>query len=237
MQITRCKDYQEMSSLAASLVLNEIEQRPELLLCAATGSSPEGLYRELALKAESDRKFFEQLRILKLDEWGGIPEMHPVSCEYFLQNKLLKPLNISPDRYISFLSDPDDPKEECRRISNLLERKGPVDICILGLGANGHLALNEPALQLQAKAHVASLSEISLQHDMIASMETKPGYGLTLGMEEVLASRKIIMLVTGREKKAIAEKFFEGRVSSKLPASYLWQHSHVECLVEPSVLV
>jgi galactosamine-6-phosphate isomerase len=236
MQITYCDNYQEMSRKAASLVLEELETRPELLLCAATGGSPDGLYQELATNADSDRKFFEQLRILKLDEWGGIPEMHPVTCEYFLQNKLLKPLHISPDRYISFHSNPDDQEEECKRISTQLKKEGPIDICILGLGANGHLALNEPAAHLEPQAHVARLSEKSLQHAMIASMEIKPGYGLTLGMEEILSSRKIIMLVSGNGKKDIAEKFLEGKVSSELPASHLWQHPNVECLVEKAVL-
>jgi len=236
MQITRSKDYQEMSSLAASLVKDELEKKPDLLLCAATGGSPEGLYRELAMKAKAKPEIFKQLRIIKLDEWGGVPEMHPVTCEYFLQNKLLKPLHISPERYISFHSYPDNPKEECLRISTRLKREGPIDICILGLGANGHLALNEPASKLEAKAHVAKLSEKSLKHAMIASMEIKPGYGLTLGMEEILSSRKIIMLVSGSGKKEIAEKFLEGKVSNDLPASHLWQHPHVECLIEQTML-
>ncbi len=236
MNITYCKDFQEMSSFSASLVKDELEKKPRLLLCAATGASPDGLYQELAIKAKEKPEIFKLLRIIKLDEWGGIPEMHPVSCEYFLQKKLLMPLHISPDRYISFHSDPDDPKEECLRISTRLKREGPIDICILGLGANGHLALNEPGPQLQAKAHVASLSEKSLQHAMIASMENLPGYGLTLGMEEILSSRKIIMLVSGPGKKEIAGKFLEGKVSNDLPASHLWQHPNVECLVEQSLL-
>ena len=71
---------------------------------------------------------------------------------------------------------------------------------------------------------------------MIASMDSKPAYGLTLGMEEILASKQIIMLVSGKEKKTIAEQFLNGKVSSLLPASYLWQHSQVECLVDRSVL-
>ena len=225
-----------MSSMAASLVREEIKKEPNLLLCAATGSSPEGLYRELATTAGRGKELFKQLRILKLDEWGGIPQNHPVSCEYFLRIKLLDPLNIPIERYISFCSSSEDPEAECNRIRSRLEREGPIDICILGLGANGHLALNEPASQLNAFAHVATLSEESLQHPMIASLEQKPAYGLTLGMEEILSSRLIIMLVSGKEKKRMTEKFLKGSVSTELPASFLWQHPHVECLVDREVL-
>jgi len=236
MRISKCKDYQEMSRKAASLVLEDIKKKPELLLCTATGSSPEGLYRELATNAEKEKELFKQLRILKLDEWGGITKNHPVSCEYFLREKLLTPLGIPRERYISFASDPENPAGECSRISSLVETQGPIDICILGLGANGHLALNEPAAQLEPQAHVASLTEESLHHPMIASLEQKPSYGLTLGMEEILSSRLIIMLVSGKGKKQIAEKFLEGTISTKLPASFLWEHPNVECLVDRRVL-
>jgi galactosamine-6-phosphate isomerase len=232
MNVIKCADYQEMSRKAASLILENIRKKPELLLCTATGSSPEGLYRELAKTAEDEKEQFKQLRILKLDEWGGIPENHPVSCEYFLREKLLTPLAIPRERYISFASDPEDPAKECSRISSLVETHGPIDICILGLGANGHLALNEPAAQLEPQAHVAALSEESLRHPMIASLEQKPSYGLTLGMEEILSSRLIIMLVSGKGKKQIAELFLEGTVSTELPASFLWNHPQVECFVD-----
>jgi len=236
MNISYCSDYGKMSRLSALMVLEALTEKPDLLLCAATGSSPEGLYSELTGIARGNREAFNQLRILKLDEWGGIPENHPVSCEYYLREKLLNPLGIPTERYIAFKSSPDDPELECRRIRSRLEKDGPIDLCILGLGRNGHLGLNEPAPELNPLCHMATLTEESLQHPMIASMDSKPEYGLTLGMEEILASKQIIMLVCGKEKKAIAEQFLNGKVSSLLPASYLWQHSQVECLVDRSVL-
>lgn len=232
MQITQCTDYQKMSSQAASLVLEEIQKKPDLLLCAATGSSPEGLYGELARRATSDPLPFSQLRIIKLDEWGGIPEKHPVSCEYFIGEKLLTPLGIPAERYISFASNPENPETECNRIRSRLEREGPIDICILGLGLNGHLGFNEPAPQLEPFSHVATLTEKSLQHSMIASLESKPTYGLTLGMQEILTSRKIIMLVSGKEKREVTEQFIKGKISTHLPASLLWLHQDVECLMD-----
>ena len=71
---------------------------------------------------------------------------------------------------------------------------------------------------------------------MIASLDQKPSFGLTLGMDEILSSRRIIMLVSGKEKKPVVEKFLEGNVSTELPASFLWQHDQVECLVDRSIL-
>jgi galactosamine-6-phosphate isomerase len=236
MNISYCSDYTEMSRLAAALVLEALSHKPELLLCAATGSSPEGLYAHLAALARENKAAFRQMRILKLDEWGGLPEMHPVSCEHYLRKKLLDPLDIPTEHYISFRSDPPDPEEECRSIAKRLASQGPIDLCILGLGRNGHLGLNEPAEELQAHCHVADLSPESLGHHMLSSLESKPAYGLTLGMEDILDSRQIIMLVSGSDKKAIAEAFLKARVSRQLPASLLWKHGRTACLVDKTVL-
>ena len=141
-----------------------------------------------------------QLRIIKLDEWGGLPHMHPVNCEQYLRKHLLDPLAIPGKNYISFASDPLDLQEECNRVRLELESQGPIDLSILGLGTNGHLGLNEPGPYLEPYCHKARLSEETLQHQMIASMKQKPAYGLTLGMMELLSSKKIILLITGQNK-------------------------------------
>lgn len=235
MNLVQCSNYMEMSRLAAAMVLEALSEKPDLLLCAATGSSPEGLYAELAKIAQTNKEAFSRMRVLKLDEWGGIPANHPVTCEYYLRSRLLDPLGITEKRYISFRSDPEYPDQECRRIRSLLDKEGPIDLCILGLGRNGHLGLNEPAQKLESYCHVSALSEESLRHPMIASLDNKPTYGLTLGMEEILSSGQIVMLVSGKGKIAVTRKFMEAIVSNRLPASHLWLHPRTDCLVDGSL--
>jgi len=224
-----------MSVLAGSLVISEIEKKKNLLLCGATGNSTTGLYEELVDKSKSDKTFFEELRILKLDEWGGVPETNPVSCEYYLRTRLLNKLEIPSERYISFDPNPSDPVEECKRIQSVLDRHGPIDICLLGLGKNGHIGFNEPGSYLEPFCHVANLSEESLQHSMVRSMDQKPKFGLTLGMRDILDSRKIIFLITGKGKEQVIEKLLHRKVSVNLPASFLWLHNNVECVIDQSV--
>lgn len=237
MNITRCIDYYSMSHQASSLLVAQMEKNSRLLLCAATGNSPAGLYQELAAKARSDRRFFDRMRVIKLDEWGGLPENHQVTCEAYLRKKLLGPLEIPLDRFISFHSDPEDPREECNRIQHLLDNKGPIDLCILGIGINGHLGLNEPGTSLEPHCHVATLSEESFQHSMVRSAEIKPEYGLTLGMVDILSSRKIILLITGEKKNHVARRLLEGKISTAFPASLLWLHGDVECFIDKNTLV
>ena len=119
------------------------------------------------------------------------------------------------DRYIAFQSDPENPEAECERIQQILDQKGPIDICILGIGMNGHIALNEPAPSLHTNCHVAHLSQKSLQHPMIAGDTEKPGYGLTLGMANIFQSRLIILLINGIKKREITSKLSLNRRSRR----------------------
>ncbi len=96
-----------------------------------------------------------------MDEWGGLGAEHPATCEYYLRELLLKPLNIEAHQYISFRPDAIEPEQECERIERQLGAIGPIDLCILGLGANGHLGFNEPAAQMTPSVHVAQLAAMT----------------------------------------------------------------------------
>lgn len=221
-----------MSRSCAKSVIEALKVNPKQLVCTATGNSPTGVYQEWTKAYKTEPKLFEQLKIIKLDEWGGIAMDDPGSCETFIQDNILQKLNIGRDRYISFDSNPDSPEKECDRIQKALEQQGPIDICLLGLGKNGHIGLNEPAASLTPHCHVTSLSEASLQHQMTAMMGSKPGYGLTLGMTDILLSKKIILLITGAGKKDIISQLMSKKISTWLPASLLWEHADVECFVD-----
>jgi galactosamine-6-phosphate isomerase len=232
MKIVRLDSYKSVSQEAASLVLKELEGNRNKVLCAATGNSPQGTYALLKQAFDLQPALFSGLRVIKLDEWGGIPMDSSGTCESFLQFHLIGPLQIDSNRYISFESNPKDPVRECNRIQDELIKSGPIDICILGLGMNGHLALNEPGAFLEACVHVAKLSKTSLTHAMIKDMKPKPSFGLTLGMGDILQSKLILLLISGDKKKEITAEFLNGKISTALPASLLWLHSNVVCLID-----
>ncbi len=144
------------------------------------------MYELLVEEAGRQPELFSQFTVLKLDEWGGIPMDHPGTCESYLRNYFVGPLQIPEDRYIAFQSDPENPEAECERIQQILDQKGPIDICILGIGMNGHIALNEPAPSLHTNCHVAHLSQKSLQHPMIAGIR-KTGIRTDIGHGEYLS--------------------------------------------------
>ena len=232
--IQHCRDYEEMSRRAAALVIAAATAKSDFLLCAPTGHSPAGLYQELIREGARQPDLLRNFRVVALDEWLGVPPDDPVSCEHFLKSRLVGPLAIAAERYLSFDPGTKDPARECARVSAELERQGPIDVCVLGLGRNGHVGLNEPAPNLQPHCHVATLSAETLGHGMMSGRDPKPAFGLTLGMGNILASRKIVLLVTGKGKERAIERFLEARITTDPPVSFLWLHQNVEVLLDDS---
>ncbi len=232
MKFIPCTDDAVMSWQAAGAILRELQKKPALWMCAATGNSPVGTYRSLVNGLAEHPELFASLGIVKLDEWAGLHPVSPYSCEEYLQKHLLRPLGIPAERYIGFRSDAGDMALECARVARALEGCGPIDLCILGLGTNGHIGLNEPADVLSPYCHIARLSKASRNHGMLAAMDKKPSFGFTLGMSEILQSRKVILLATGPGKKEIIDALKKAEVRTSLPASFLWLHPDVSCYLD-----
>lgn len=227
MNIVSCKNYEELSQRAAQIVLKEISAKPDLLFCAATGNSPTGMYAEMAKKPEA----FHSMRVLKMDEWGIIPLSHPDSCETYLKKHLLGPLGIPAERYMTFDTAADLADSECEKMRQFIAANGPFDICILGLGKNGHIAFNEPADFMQPFFHKATLAPSTIQHDPALSRGPEPAYGLCVGMQDILQSKKIIFLVSGKGKEDAWRRIQEQKIGTDCPASFLWLHPNTDCLV------
>jgi galactosamine-6-phosphate isomerase len=229
MKIKTFRNTAEMADFASDIIVNEIIFNPGMLLCAASGGSPTETYMQLVKKKEQyDAKY---MRVIKLDEWGGVPMDDAQTCEQYLQKHLVLPLQIDGNRYFAFDSNAPVPEEEVARMKSIILKQGPIDNCVLGLGMNGHIAFNEPAEFLNPYCHIASLSETSMQHPMAEEMDTKPWYGLSLGMADILQAKKIIILINGVHKKKIASELMSGKITPSLPASFLWLHPDVYCCI------
>lgn len=219
-------DFQSMSQCAAEVVLDAVRRKPNGLICVATGASPIGLYACLA----AHRNELACVRILKLDEWGGLPPEDPATCETYIRRHILEPWGVTPDRYFGFVSNAPDPEAECGRIRTLVAELGGIDICILGMGADGHLGLNYPASCLPGLAHPTDAS--TLRHAMLDVAQSVPTHGLTLGLVEILQSREIVLVVNGAGKSQALARLLAGKITTDFPASLLWTHSHLTCVAD-----
>jgi galactosamine-6-phosphate isomerase len=229
-------DAEALSARAAAFLAARFQAAPSMLFCAATGSTPTRTYERLVAMAPDRPGLFDRLRLLKLDEWGGLPPDDAGTCETYLQRHLAGPLGIPTERYFAFRSDAADPGAESLRVQRILAAEGPVDLCLLGLGLNGHLALNEPAEALQARAHVAPLDPGTREHPMIRHLGERPRFGLTLGMADILQAREILLLVNGSHKREVLQRLLAGGISTRLPASFLHLHPAVTLMCDRAAL-
>ncbi len=216
-------DQEDMSRRAAARVLEALRRRPDLLLGAVTGDSPLRTYELLAARPS----LFRRARVTALDEWRGLPRGHPATCEAYVRKRIVGPLAIGRSRWQAWRSDARDPLAECRRMSRWLDREGPIDLCLLGLGRNGHLLMNEPGPSFPPGLRAARLLPSTRRHPMVRALKPRPRFGFTLGLADILRSRAIVLLVSGAHKAAPLKRMLAGRVTTRCPASFLWLHPDV----------
>lgn len=224
--VTIAGDYMVMSRIAANIVLAAVRQKSDSMLCVATGASPVGVYTALA----EHRAELGQVRILKLDEWGGLAKDDPATCEMYIRRRILEPWGITSDRFLGFAGDAPDPAAECRRIHEAIDAWGGIDLSILGMGADGHIGLNYPADMFPATATPTDPS--TLRHAMLDVARSVPTHGLTLGMGEVLRSRRIVLVVNGEGKAEAVRQLLSGQITTRFPASLLWLHPETYCVLD-----
>jgi galactosamine-6-phosphate isomerase len=220
------------SARAASLVAEQIRRKPDSLICVASGSTPTQTYANLGELAAENRYAVDRVSIAKLDEWLELPPDDPHTCESFLRQHVLEPLQIRADRYIGFDNQATDTLAECRRIETELQNSGGIDIAILGIGINGHIGLNEPAAYLQAGCHVADLAPTTVGHSMLEGTADRVTRGLTMGMRDILGARRILLLAFGEHKAEPIRELLTKRVTTQFPASFLWLHQNVTCIFD-----
>ena len=222
------RDEEEMSQRACQWILGLLHRKRDALVCLATGTTPTRTYELLAEQGRQRRGGLRKVRWLQLDEWVGLGPDDPGSCQRYLQEKLLGPLQVPPEQYCGWDGRAANQAEECRRVALWLEANGPIDLCILGVGADGHVAMIGPGPTVRPGPHVAELSPRMQQHPMLAAVGAKVELGLTLGMGDILESARIMLLASGPSKAdALGRLWFQRVVTTELPVSFLWLHPRV----------
>lgn len=221
MELKIFSNHEELSATAATLLTHVVRENPLAKICIATGSTPTQSYELWVKKMLTENIPTNRLTIIKLDEWGGLPMDHPSTCETYIREHIIKPLKLREDQFISFQSQPTDPQAECARVAKEIIRVGGIDLCVLGIGKNGHLGFNEPAELWSVGPHVVQLSVSSLSHSMLDGDNSLVQFGITLGIKNIRDARKVLVLASGEEKAAVIRTSFNGPVTPACPASIL----------------
>ena len=238
MKIIKAKDYDDMSRKAANIISAQVIMKPDCVLGLATGSSPEGTYKQLVEWYNNGDLDFGDVTTVNLDEYRGLPKENDQSYDYFMHSHFFDYVNINPER--TFLPDGmnEDPEQECARYEEVIRSTGGVDLQLLGLGHNGHIGFNEPGEVFEKGTHCVDLqpSTIEANKRFFASADDVPKQAYSMGIQTIMMAKKILVVVSGEDKAEIVAKAFSGDVTPEVPASILQMHQDVTVVADEAAL-
>jgi glucosamine-6-phosphate deaminase len=229
--VDRVRDHEAATARVAEIIAAAVAREPALVLGLPTGRTPLGVYRRLAA-APVD---WSRVRTFNLDEFADLPPAHPGSFRAYMDAHFFQPAGLRADAIGFLRGDADDPEAECRRYEAAIAAAGGIGLLFLGLGANGHVAFNEPGETLVAAAHVATLCDETRRANAAAfggDWRDVPERALTLGMRSLLGAARIVVMASGREKAAAVSATCAGPLTTRCPASWLQVHPDVTLVVD-----
>ena len=226
MKIEIVPDAAALAIEGAGIFAQALADDPALNAVIATGRSPIALYQQLAALKAAGKADTSRMRAFQLDTYLGVPDDDRRSLWGWMDRAFIRPLGIDPARTEKLDAMAEDVNHECRRYDQLIADAGGLGLAILGLGPNGHIGFNEPPSAADAPTRVVPLTPESLSSNAgyWGGLGEVPRYGITMGMAPLLASRKVLLVVTGAHKHFILRQVVEGTPGPHVPASLLREH-------------
>lgn len=238
MRVWYAKDYNKMSKMAASMVASQITLKPNSFLALITGSTPIGTYKELIRKHEEDELDFSNVRVVNIDEYVGLPKTSDQSYSYFMYHNLYKFLNLAEENILTFRGENLELDKECQRMETNLRRQGTIDLHLLGIGRNGHIAFNEPSDSFSKGIRHVELSKETVEDNsrFFDSRSDVPKRAISFGVKTIMSARRILLLASGETKQEILFKALFGPITPEVPASALQLHPNVDVIADEKAL-
>jgi len=226
-------NYKVMSRAAADIVAQAVRAKSDIVLGLPTGSTPVGMYDELAKDYAEGKVDFSKAVSFNLDEYAGLDGAHPQSYRYFMEQHLFGRVNIArgnthvPDGVAKDLD------KAAKEFDAKIFQKGGIDLFVLGIGQNGHIGFNEPAASMPAYTHVVELAEdtIAANSRLFDDISEVPKRAVTQGLATIMQAKKIILLSSGPAKREAIAKIDSGIITLDCPATVLHMHRDITLLL------
>ncbi|MDQ3535713.1 MAG: glucosamine-6-phosphate deaminase [Bacteroidota bacterium] len=233
MQIKIFKDYNKLSFATAEIIINQVKEKPDSVICFASGDTPKLTCHYIVEKATKHRVDFSKVTFVGLDEWVGIPPSDSGSCHFFFRKNLIEPLHLTEAQVHLFKALSNDLKVECIKMDESILSCGGIDIILVGIGLNGHIGFNEPGTSPELYSHVKDLDALTIQTGQKYFNHTMPlQKGITLGFKHFNEAKKAIIIANGLKKAEIIKKTVEEGISIEIPASIINQHRNGYILLD-----
>lgn len=228
------EDPQALGLFVAERMIEVIERRSNAVLGLATGSSPLPVYAGLAHMVHERGIDVSAVQAFALDEYRGIPLEHPESYHSVIRRSVTEPVGLQAER-VRVLPPDGAAEEVAREFERQIRESGGVDLQLLGIGRNGHLAFNEPGSAFDSRTREVALTE-ETRDDNARFFDTRrevPTHALTQGIGTILEAREIVVVATGAAKAPAVRAAIEGPLTEELPASVLRRHPRVVWCLDP----
>ncbi len=235
MEIRIFENKEALNRAAAKYFIEVINEKKKPVLGLATGSSPIGMYEKLIEAYQKELIDFSNVVTYNLDEYCGLDKTHEQSYYRFMHENLFSHVNIKEENINipSGEGNDEDLQKACDEY-NLKLRENEIDIQILGIGSNGHIAFNEPGTPFGTKTHCVELDQKTREDNarFFNNIDEVPKHAITMGLANIMKSKKIILIATGANKADAVRRMFQGDVSEQMPASILQFHPNVVILTD-----
>ena len=238
MRILAAKDYNHMSRQAANLISAQVILEPASVLGLATGSTPVGTYKQLIEWYKKGDVDFSSCKTVNLDEYVGLGRGDENSYDTFMWDNFFSHINIAPENVHIPNGKNRDEADECRHYDEVLASLGHIDLQLLGLGHNGHIAFNEPGHDFTLGTHRVKLNESTIEANrrFFEKEEDVPRYAYTMGLKSILGADRILLLVSGAEKAEILYRSLAGPITPEVPARILQLHGDLVVVADDAAL-
>ncbi len=238
MKLIVCENYEEVSACGAKIVADMIKEKPDCVLGLPTGSTPVGMYKDLAKMNKEGEVDFSKVTTFNLDEYYPILKTNDQSYRYFMDDNLFHHINIPYESTHVLNGEAKDPDAECKNYEEMIKNAGGIDLQVLGIGRNGHVGFNEPGTAIDSRTHMVELTDNTREANarFFASKDDVPTHSLTMGIGTILDAKKIILLASGPEKKAAIASLLAEEADMSTPSNCLREHDDVTIICSKDAL-
>ena len=235
MKVIIARDYSEQCSAAADIIEGIVRAKPDCCLGLATGSSPVGMYKELARRCAEEGLDFSLVHSVNLDEYIGLAPEHDQSYRYFMNSNLFDHINI--DKANTYVAGGIGDVEAGIAEFNAVIERSDVDVQVLGVGPDGHLGFNEPGSVLHADAHREKLDESTIDANarFFASRDDVPRYAVTMGMGGIMKARKLLLIISGSKDDAAKKLLLSDEITTECPVTFMKLHRDAVVIIEQAL--
>lgn len=218
-----------LDAYVGEYICHFIRNHSQPVIGFATGSTPLGVYRYFIDNYQAQKVSFRQVKAFNLDEYVGLTPSHPRSFASAMKNELFSHIDILPENINALDGSKENMDEECQRYESLIDAN-PIDIQILGIGMDGHIAYNEPGSPLDGGCHVVDLHQESIESSLdygFDHIEEVPTQGVTQGIGTIMKAKQLIMMAKGQKKADLVKRMIYGEVTPDFPSSIIQRHPNV----------